>query len=192
MMSLDFANKMEAPNFAERRLVNSQYLAETMQHLAENSTFRLRRGFDRFRVLPTGSFRHVRFLILDWYSYPDYAATDVKEMFPRLRRLELEINSSQIPLFQTDERPQEATIRAMPLVVALSEIHDLQEFELRDLIGHGAGCLGGASVSCDERRLRLHMLRSVLRQMVTRPLGIEEELTRNSATVRRMTRARND
>lgn len=171
--------RCQTHNVAERRLVNNQYLAETMQHLAENNAFRLRRGFDRHSLPRPGFVRQIRTLILDWDTYADPELMDINRMFPRLRRLELNINSSQMLLFQTDEHPNEAKVRRTPLADALSKVCGLWAFDLHDMAGHGAGYLGRSPEGRDSRRRRLGILRRVLRQMVTRSVGEGEEMVRD-------------
>lgn len=138
--------------------MNNQYLVETMQHLAENNSFRLKLGFDRRRVLPPGLSRHIRSLILDWHTFIDATMTNIRGTIPQLGRLESNIHcndASDILLFNIEECPHKTMVRRMPLLVALSNVHGLQEFEVHYVACYGPGCSARSLEGRDERKLRL-------------------------------------
>ncbi|KAF2170781.1 hypothetical protein M409DRAFT_18755 [Zasmidium cellare ATCC 36951] len=164
-----------SPSAVERRLVNSQYLSETMQHLAEHSKFRLWRDFHRFCLLSPGFLEHIRLLQLDWNEYDSPAKLDLSNICPRLRQLQIIVDSRGLSLWNLLDRPCKNMIRRMPLVVALSGTCGLQEFGLHDEAEYVNRYGFVSSVIDDERRLRVAMLEEVIRQVVTRPKGGQEE-----------------
>ena len=151
--------------------MSKQFLAETMQHLAEVNTFRCaRQTICDYHFIAEPFLCQIRFLVIDWNGYSRLKATRIPTDNSRLRSLEVHIDSVHIAALWFHKTPSINTLENTAIAKSLDGLRGLERFRLIDnptLFKEDKGC-GSSREQGMRRAERVEQFEGILQQMVTR------------------------